>query len=163
MQIQISWLLQKPTDLDLHCLQRQGISRFSRTGDKKGTSYSQTRLCICHFWFSHVQWTYYRLNTTLKWTQIPKCIFWYIFCMGFYWSKVNFKQCLQKHLSKSNAGLGGSVGCGSGWWSGGWRFEPSWVDNILSWRLIMKYLLWAFSPFRWFKKDSCHFLAEDCA
>ena len=31
MQIQINWLLQKPTDLDLHCLQRQGISRFSRT------------------------------------------------------------------------------------------------------------------------------------
>ena len=26
MQIQISWLLQKPTDLDLHCLQRQDIS-----------------------------------------------------------------------------------------------------------------------------------------
>ena len=23
MQIQISWLFQKPTDLDLHCLQRQ--------------------------------------------------------------------------------------------------------------------------------------------
>ena len=31
MQSQISWLLQKPTDLDLHCLQRQGISGFSRT------------------------------------------------------------------------------------------------------------------------------------
>ena len=31
MQIQISWLFQKPTDLDLHCLQRQGISGFSRT------------------------------------------------------------------------------------------------------------------------------------
>ena len=31
MQIQISWLLQKPTDLDLHCLQRQNISGFSRT------------------------------------------------------------------------------------------------------------------------------------
>ena len=31
MQIQINWLLQKPTDLDLHCLQWQGISRFSRT------------------------------------------------------------------------------------------------------------------------------------
>ena len=29
VQIQISWLLQKPSDLDLHCLQRQGI--FSRT------------------------------------------------------------------------------------------------------------------------------------
>ena len=31
VQIQISWLLQKPTDLDLHCLQRKGISGFSRT------------------------------------------------------------------------------------------------------------------------------------
>ena len=31
VQIQISWLLQKPTDLDLHCLQRQGISGLSRT------------------------------------------------------------------------------------------------------------------------------------
>ena len=31
MQIQISWLLKKPTDLDLHCLQRQAISGFSRT------------------------------------------------------------------------------------------------------------------------------------
>ena len=31
VQIQISWLLQKPADLDLHCLQRQGISGFSRT------------------------------------------------------------------------------------------------------------------------------------
>ena len=31
VQIQISWLLQKPTDLDLHCLQSQGISGFSRT------------------------------------------------------------------------------------------------------------------------------------
>ena len=30
-QIQISWLFQKPTDLDLHCLQRQGISGFSTT------------------------------------------------------------------------------------------------------------------------------------
>ena len=30
-QIQISWLLQKPTDLDLHCLQRQDISGFGRT------------------------------------------------------------------------------------------------------------------------------------
>ena len=34
VQIQISWLLKKPTDLDLHCLQRQGISGFSRTRAK---------------------------------------------------------------------------------------------------------------------------------
>ena len=34
VQIQINWILQKPTDLDLHCLQRQGISGFSRTSRK---------------------------------------------------------------------------------------------------------------------------------
>ena len=31
MQIQISWLLHKPTDLDLHCLQRKAISGLCRT------------------------------------------------------------------------------------------------------------------------------------
>ena len=38
MQIQISWLPQKPTDLDLHCLQEQDISRFSRTRVKGDVS-----------------------------------------------------------------------------------------------------------------------------
>ena len=49
MQIQISWLLQKTTDLDLHFLQRQSVSRFSRTRvksseteDKKLRSKSDT-------------------------------------------------------------------------------------------------------------------------
>ena len=32
---------------------------------------------------------------------------------------------------------------------------PAEVGNILSWRLIMKYFLRSFSPFRWFKKGSC--------
>ena len=41
MQIQISWLLQKPTDLDLHCLQMQGISGFSRTRVKDDSSLFQ--------------------------------------------------------------------------------------------------------------------------
>ena len=35
VQIQISWLLQKPTDLDLYYLQRHGISGFSRTSLKQ--------------------------------------------------------------------------------------------------------------------------------
>ena len=32
MQIQISWLLQKPADLDLHCLLRKGMSCSAREG-----------------------------------------------------------------------------------------------------------------------------------
>ena len=35
MQIQISWLLQKPTDLDLHCLLRQGMPCSAREGLRK--------------------------------------------------------------------------------------------------------------------------------
>ena len=35
VQIHISWLLQKPTDLDLHCFKRQGISGLSRTRVKE--------------------------------------------------------------------------------------------------------------------------------
>ena len=40
---------------------------------------------------------------------------------------------------------------------------PAEVDNILSLRLIMKYFLQSFSPFRLFKKGSCQFLAKECA
>ena len=51
MQIQISWLLKKPTDLDLHCLQRQGISAFSMTRVKTNFSDSTfrnyLRICRC--------------------------------------------------------------------------------------------------------------------
>ena len=34
------------------------------------------------------------------------------------------------------------------------------VGNILSWRLIMKYFLRSFYPFRWFEKGSCQFSGE---
>ena len=40
---------------------------------------------------------------------------------------------------------------------------PAEVGNILSRRLIMKYFLRSFSPFRWFKKGSCQFLAKEFA
>ena len=40
---------------------------------------------------------------------------------------------------------------------------PAEVGNILLWRLIMKYFLRSFSPFRWYKKGSCQFLAKECA
>ena len=35
---------------------------------------------------------------------------------------------------KMAAGLSGSVGCASDWWSGGCGFNPRQVSNILSWR-----------------------------
>ena len=44
-----------------------------------------------------------------------------------------------------------------------WVQPPAEVGNILSWRLMMKYFLRLLSPFHWFKKGSCQFLAKECA
>ena len=41
-------------------------------------------------------------------------------------------------ILSSLAGLGGSVGCSSFWWSGGCGFDPHRVGNILSWRFDNK-------------------------
>ena len=55
MQIQISWLLKKPTDLDLHCLQRQGISGFSRTRVKGfHPSVYPSKLCLGHIFLCSI-------------------------------------------------------------------------------------------------------------
>ena len=45
MQIQIRWLLQKPNGLDLHCLQRQIISEFSRPRVNDDDDGSNITLC----------------------------------------------------------------------------------------------------------------------
>ena len=49
MQIQISWLLQKPADFDLHCLQGQDTSGFSRTRVNK-FMYSINKVIKCGTW-----------------------------------------------------------------------------------------------------------------
>ena len=60
--------------------------------------------------------------------------------------------------------LGGSVWCAVRLETRRSRVQPpAEVGNILSWRLIMKYFLRSFSPFRWLKKGSCQFLAKECA
>ena len=68
---------------------------------------------------------------------------------------------IQGFCTRWTASLGGSVGCS--WRPGGREFNPAEVSNILSWRLIMKYFLRSFSPFRRFKKGSCQFLVKECA
>ena len=50
------WLLQEPTDLDLNCLQRQGISQFSRTRVKD----KFTDFCVLCLWRVLERW---RSNT----------------------------------------------------------------------------------------------------
>ena len=79
-------------------------------------------------------------------------------CCLHFWNVIYSKR---KELA--HAGLCGSVGWASDWWSGGSGFGPRRIGNILSWRLIMKYFLWSFSSFLWFKKGSCQFLAKECA
>ena len=67
-----------------------------------------------------------------------------------------------RHQKKEPATMAQSDTCQTG----GQEVEnsiPAGSDNILSWILIMKYFLRSFTPFRWFKKGSCQFLAKGCA
>ena len=50
--------------------------------------------------------------------------------------------------------VSGSVGCTSDWRQEVAGSTLAEVGNILLWRLIVKYFLRSFSPFRWFKKGS---------
>ena len=47
-----------------------------------------------------------------------------------------------------SAGLGGSVGGALDWRPGGCGSNPTEVGNVLSWRLIVKYFLRSYYPFR---------------
>ena len=58
-----------------------------------------------------------------------------------------YKKCYGKCLT----GLSILAECAS---EGGCGFDSCQVGNILLSRLIMKYFLWSFSPFHWFKKGS---------
>ena len=70
----------------------------------------------------------------------------------------------QRRILPGCAGLGGSVGCAIRLETRRSRVPPlPRSATFLSLRLIMKYFLRLFSPFRWFKKDSCQFLAKECA
>ena len=62
MQIQISWLLQKPTDLDLHCFHRQGISWFSRTRVNTNFTLIFFPLAVQKMGLKHQQQTYTTLS-----------------------------------------------------------------------------------------------------
>ena len=79
VQIQISWLLKKPTDLNLQCLQRQSISGVTRTRDNLH--------CLgewIHFEGnnSDVQmFPLFSMGVTLDWELLLKeriCFFWVI-------------------------------------------------------------------------------------
>ena len=67
-------------------------------------------------------------------------------------------------LPISIAGLGGSVGCAVRLETRRSRIEPpprsaTFFRGDWSWNIFLR----SFSPFRWFKKDSCQFLAKECA
>ena len=53
-QDQVSLLLQKPTDRDLHCLQRQGISGFSRTRFNPICSLICNDITVKLQWLEHI-------------------------------------------------------------------------------------------------------------
>ena len=78
MQIQISWLLKKPTDLDLHCLQKQGISGFSRTRVNIVVFFTFFVFHLLYFdivWsvFLSAHWRLIGLGRYPCWSDFPGC------------------------------------------------------------------------------------------
>ena len=82
--------------------------------------------------------TQHALTHTCKHTCMPACTH----------SGASLGGCWMRHLTGDQE-VGGST--------------PAEFGNILLWRMIMKYFLRSFSPFCWFKKGSCQFLAKECA
>ena len=78
VQNQISWLLKKPTDLDLHCLQRQGISVFSKTRiNSDGFPQVQNTSFVCSKLAKLHEVSYIRYNsmgTIMKVVTFVACI-----------------------------------------------------------------------------------------
>ena len=72
MQIQISWLLKKPTDLDLHCLLRQGMSCSAREVMFSGNSEEDNSLIFSCLDSCFKYWRQCRINSYLIWQKISR-------------------------------------------------------------------------------------------
>ena len=75
-QVQISWLLKKPTDLDLHCWQRQGISGFSRLRIKilQPPPYTLPPCLFLCFYFHSLTIPFFVSQTPPSWFRISPSI-----------------------------------------------------------------------------------------
>ena len=88
--IQISWLLQKPTDLDLHCLQMQGISGFSRSRVKMQNVIKALTVLVCR-WSLNVNWKNGPERILTLKTPITTIVVCFVICL---WFQNHFcKQC----------------------------------------------------------------------
>ena len=78
MQIQISWLLQMPTDLDLHCLLRQGMSCYFHQLASSEANWSGSTLFAKT---GHVKFSKRRVNSS----QLQQMIFWFFYSKNKGW------------------------------------------------------------------------------
>ena len=75
MQIQISWLLKKPTDLDLHCLKRHDTADFSRT--RVNVTYRLPSGHMTFIRYINVDATMYRRFVTLHCIDVDATLSWH--------------------------------------------------------------------------------------
>ena len=184
VQIQISWLLQKPTDLDLHCLLRPGMLCLAREGLSIWTDSSEQTVwtvfgltALSKQCEHYLDWQLWANSVNSIWTNSSKQTVWTVFgptalskqCEEYLdrqlWANsVNPNQIPDQVYRRHLASLCGSVGCarltgdqevaGSTPARSATFFQADWSWNIF---------LWSFSPFHWFKKGSCQFLVKEYA
>ena len=147
MQIQIRLLLQKPTDLDLHCLQRQ---------DKGKTYPGSAGLGLILHKLNNVIWS----KLISRWMSRTKHVSALIWDFSV---QIHAKDLLGDQAQNSfytQIGRLNSAGLHSTGWvsdckSRGHKFNSA----IYLWKLFLR----SFSPFHWFKKGSCKRPEKECA
>ena len=91
VQIQTIWLLKNPTDLDLHCLQRQSISGFSKS--RINSSYFFTICCGKSLKVHHQSTSNEYLQHFLVGKKRKLFIFPYIWSYDHICDEANWKSC----------------------------------------------------------------------
>ena len=108
VQIQINWLPQKPTDLDLHCLQRKCITGLSRTRvniavwTRRMTSLWKARICLkrCKIFIEDMHFVIaWPLHSTISFWNLG--LWWLI--LECYWTETCVKTYLRTNAPNKNS------------------------------------------------------------
>ena len=117
VQIQISCLLHKPTDLDQHCLQRQSISGFSKTRvNFDNIYYFWSKYCCC-IWISYYDYLTFIFPLRIQRYRQPLIFLIYFICSTsflFFVQMVNnwyLPDSSPSKIFKMGNRLGGYVSC----------------------------------------------------
>ena len=150
----ISYFYRLHNNFQAHKLKRKSKETCYRHGHRDSCSYTHSSKYILYHKLSKLPWAKVTKNSSMAFSVLEIYLWWLILLAGVVCTLKYDPKSRPRWLSWMRRPTGDQEVAGS---------TPAEVGNILWWRVIMKYFLRSFSPFRWFKKGSCQFLAKECA